>query len=53
MDSEVLTLGVLAILAAGGWLFDVLGHRGASPLQRRMVHQIKKSADTIRGAPLR
>jgi hypothetical protein len=53
MDSEVLTLGALAILVAGGWLFDVLGRRGASALQHRMVHQIKKSADTIRGAPLR
>lgn len=46
-----MTLGALAILMAGGWLIDVLSHRGVSPLQRRMVHQIKKSADTIRGAP--
>ena len=52
MDSEVLTLGALAILVAGGWLIDVLSHRGSSPLQRRMASQIKKSAETIRGAPL-
>lgn len=52
MDSEVWTLGALAIVVAAGWLIDVLGHRGGSPLQRRMVQQIKKSADTIRGAPL-
>jgi len=53
MDSEVLTLVALAVLVAGGWLVDVLNHLESSPLQRRMVQQIKKSADTIRGAPLR
>ncbi|MDM0013475.1 hypothetical protein QTH87_13620 [Variovorax sp. J22P168] len=53
MDSEVVTLGVLAIVVAGGWLIDVLSHRSPSPLQRQMVNQIKKSADTIRGASLR
>ena len=53
MDSEVLTLGALAILVAGGWLIDVLSHRDPSPLQRQMAHQIKKSVDTIRGASLR
>jgi hypothetical protein len=52
MDSEVLTLGALAVLVAGGWLIDVLNHLGATPLQRRMLRQIKKSVDTIRGAPL-
>ena len=52
MDSEVLTLGVLALLVVGGWLVDVLNHWESSPLQRQMVRQIKKSADTIRGAPL-
>ena len=49
MDSEILTLGALAILVAGGWLIDLLGHRGSSELQREMVNRIKKSADTIRG----
>lgn len=52
MDSEVLTLGALAILVAGGWLIDLLSHRDPSPLQRQMADQIKKSLDTIRGVPL-
>lgn len=49
MDSEVLTLGALAVLVAGGWLIDLLSHRSSSELQREMVNRIKKSADTIRG----
>jgi hypothetical protein len=52
MDSEILTLAILAILVAAGWLVDLLRQHSASPLQREMVRQIKKSADTIRGAPL-
>jgi hypothetical protein len=52
MDTEVFTLGALAILVAGGWLIDLLGHRAPSALEREMVAQIKKSAETIRGAPL-
>lgn len=53
MDSEVVTLGVLAIVVAGGWLIDLLSHRAPTSLQRQMANQLKKSADTIRGAPLR
>jgi len=49
MDSEILTLVVLAILVAGGWLIDFLSHRSSSTLEREMVRQIKKSAQTIRG----
>ena len=53
MDSEMLTLAILAIMVAAGWLIDVLRQRTPSPLQREMVRQIRKSAETIRGAPLR
>lgn len=52
MDTEVFTLGALAILVAAGWLIDLFGHRTPAALEREISRQIKKSADTIRGAPL-
>jgi hypothetical protein len=52
MDSEIFTMIALAVLVAGGWLIDVLHQRGTSRFHRDMTDQLKKSADTIRGAPL-
>ena len=52
MDSEIFTMIALALLVAGGWLIDVLHQRGSSRFHREMSNQLKKSADTIRGAPL-
>ena len=49
MDSEIFTLGGLAILVAAGWLIDLLGHRSPPALEREMANQIKKSAETLRG----
>ncbi|MBO9513840.1 MAG: hypothetical protein J7549_06940 [Variovorax sp.] len=50
MDSEVLTMGVLALLVAGGWLIDLLNHREESRFRRHVARQLKKSADTLHGA---
>jgi hypothetical protein len=52
MDTEILTLGALAILIAGGWLLDLFGQGASADLEREMELRIKKSAETIRGAPL-
>ncbi|MGJ7507004.1 hypothetical protein [Variovorax sp. GT1P44] len=52
MDSEIFTMIALALLVAGGWLIDVIHQRGTSRFQRHMTDQLRKSADTIRGAPL-
>ena len=52
MDSEIFTMIALAVLVAGGWLIDVHHQRGSSRFHRDMSDQLKKSADTIRGAPL-
>ena len=52
MDSEIVTMVVLALLVAGGWLIDVLNQRGTMRFHRHVSMQLKKSADTIRGAPL-
>jgi hypothetical protein len=52
MDSEIFTMVALAVLIAGGWLIDLIHQRGTTRLQRHMADQLKKSADTIRGAPL-
>lgn len=49
MDSEVFTIGALALLVAGGWLIDLLNHREESWLGRSMLRHIKKSADTLHG----
>jgi len=49
MDSEIFTLGALAVVIAGAWLIDLLGHHGSSPLERDLARQLKKSSDTIRG----
>ena len=49
MDSEVLTIGALALLVAGGWLIDLLTHREESRLSRSMIRHIKKSAATLHG----
>jgi hypothetical protein len=49
MDSEIFTMGALAVVLAGAWLIDLLGHRSSSPLEREMTRQLKKSAETIRG----
>ncbi|SEA80241.1 hypothetical protein [Variovorax sp. YR216] len=49
MDSEVFTIGALALLVAGGWLIDLLNHREESRLSRGMARQLKKSADTLHG----
>ena len=34
MDSEIVTMIVLALLVAGGWLIDVLNQRGTVRLHR-------------------
>jgi hypothetical protein len=52
MDSEVFTLGALAILVAGGWLIDLLSQRGSARFRRDMARQIRKSSETIHGTPL-
>jgi hypothetical protein len=52
MDSDLYTLGVLAMVLVGGWLVDHLGWWGRSHLTEEMERQLQKSADTIRGAPL-
>lgn len=49
MDSEVFTIGALALLVAGGWLIDFLNHREESRLGRHVARQLKKSAETIHG----
>ena len=49
MDSEVLTIGALALLVAGGWLIDLLNHRDESRLSRSMIRHIQKSADALHG----
>jgi hypothetical protein len=49
MDSDLLTLGGLALVLAAGWMVDHLEHLGLSPLRREIASQLKKSADTIRG----
>jgi hypothetical protein len=52
MDSEVFTLVALAVLVTGGWLIELFGHPAPTALEREMTIQIKKSVETIRGAPL-
>jgi hypothetical protein len=52
MDSDLYTLGVLAVVLVGGWLVDHLGWWGGSHVTEEMERQLQKSADTIRGAPL-
>ncbi|MDM0077047.1 hypothetical protein QTH90_21735 [Variovorax sp. J2P1-59] len=52
MDSDLYTLGALAMVLVGGWLLDHLGWWGGSHLSEEMERQLQKSADTIRGAPL-
>lgn len=52
MDSEIFTMIALALLVGGGWVIDVIHQRGTSRFHRHMTDQLKKSSDTIRGAPL-
>jgi hypothetical protein len=52
MDSEVLTLVALGVVVAGGWLIELFSHPAPTALEREMSDRIKKSVETIRGAPL-
>jgi hypothetical protein len=51
MDTEFFTFGALAVMVFGAWLF-LASRRMPAHLEREMARQIRKSADTIRGAPL-
>jgi hypothetical protein len=51
MDNEFLTFGGLAVMFIGGWLM-LVSRRMPAHLEREMASQLRKSADTIRGAPL-
>jgi hypothetical protein len=52
MDSEVFTLGALAILVAGGWLIDLLNQRDSVKNRRDLARQLEESLETIQGARL-
>jgi hypothetical protein len=49
MDSEVFTLGALAILVVGGWLIDLLNQRDSVQTRRDLARQLEESLDTIQG----
>ena len=49
MNSEVLTIGVLALVVAGGWLIDVLNHDTAK-FRRELASHLKKASDSFHGA---
>jgi hypothetical protein len=51
MDTELFTVGALVVMIFGGWLI-LACRRMPAHLEREMADQIRKSADTIRGAPL-
>jgi hypothetical protein len=49
MDIQILTIGTLGLLVAGGWLIDFLRTREDSRFNRRLARQLRESADTILG----
>ena len=52
MDSEVLTLGALALVVAGGWLIDLINQHDTARFRRELASQLKKVSDTLHGTPL-
>jgi hypothetical protein len=47
MNSEVLTIGVLALVVAGGWLIDVLNQHDTAKFRRELATQLKKVSDSL------
>jgi len=53
MNSDLYTLGVLALILLAGWLIDHLDPWRESRLYRQTLQRVKKSAAAIGGLPLR
>ncbi|MBB3181697.1 hypothetical protein [Variovorax sp. Sphag1AA] len=52
MESEIFSLGALAVLVTVGWVIDLVVHREPpTRMQRLMAAQIQRSAAVIRGGP--
>ncbi len=47
MNSEILTIGVLALVVAGGWLIDVLNQHDTAKFRRELATQLKKVSDSL------
>jgi hypothetical protein len=47
MNSEVLTIGVLALVVAGGWLIDVLNQHDTAKFRRELATHLKKVSDSL------
>jgi len=47
MNSEILTIGVLALVVAGGWLIDVLNQHEMDKFRRNLANRLKKASDSF------
>ena len=50
---SIVSLGVVAVAVAGGWLWEIIAHRESSRLDRKLQRQLRQSADTLRESTLR
>jgi hypothetical protein len=50
MNSEVLTIGVLALVVAGGWVIDLINQHDTAKFRRELASHLKKASDSFHGA---
>ncbi len=50
---SMISLGAAVFAIAGAWLWDIVAHREPTRLDRKLRHQLRQSADTIRDSTLR
>jgi hypothetical protein len=50
MNSEVLTIGVLALVVAGGWVIDVINQHDTAKFRRELASHLKRASDSFHGA---